>query len=319
MPTPDFQYGKGNLNSVSQVVVRTPGENKKRKEPNNLAEIAVLARKEDFPKEEIMDSKKIIHYVLSLPTQDIIQEVDTEFSETYAKKQQALNDLLYRQGAKLKEIREKSIDGKEPITQDDKKLLDKANTIENELSDTYLKIHDKINDRVIERRKHLIENLSLEDLSDIVTAVKIYIGHFYFKKMVDVWDLLTYDIDKAVNGGLGRTLSKTEQITFIRDSMEEIKSLHFDGRKIKAELLNGKKYDRQSLDIGATGGIAPFMEFIKTHDNNAHDELTNFIKWNMKTATRQLHYTPQKNLGLYLSAIQEEKEAAKKEESGEYP
>ena len=172
---------------------------------------------------------------------------------------------------------------------------------------------------MIERRKHLIENLSLEDLSDIVTAVKIYIGHFYFKKMVDVWDLLTYDIDKAVNGGLGRTLSKTEQITFIRDSMEEIKSLHFDGRKIKAELLNGKKYDRQSLDIGATGGIAPFMEFIKKHDTNAHEELTNFIKWNMKTATRQLHYTPQKNLGLYLSAVQSEKEAATKKDNGDYP
>ena len=183
--------------------------------------------------------------------------------------------------------------------------MDRANKAESEVSDIFLEIHDTIKDRVRERRQSLINHLSLEDMDDIVTAVTIYIGNFYFWKMVEVWDLLMYDIEKAVNAGLGRKLSQEEQISFIENSMKEIKKLHFDGRKIKAELLKGKPYDRTRMEIGANGGIAPFMAFIKKHDANTHGKLTNFIKWAMKTSTRQLRYTPQRNLGIYYSALQE--------------
>ena len=317
--TPDFQYGKGNLDHVSQVVVKTPGKNKKGEKLNNLADIGVLARQGDFPEDKIMDSKNIIHYVLSLPTHNINQDIDAEFRDAYTQKQHALNNLLYSYGTELNTIREKSARGKEPITAEEKRLLDKANKAESELSYTYLKIHDKINDSVQERRQHLIENISLYDLSDIITAVKIYIGHFYFKKMVDIWDLLTYDIAKADKDELGRPLSTEEQLSFIENNMKEIKATRFDGRTLKAELLNGKKYDRRSLDIGATGGIAPFMDFIKKHDANAHSELTEFIKWAMKTATRQLRFTPKKNIELYHSAVQEANGEPNKKDSEEYP
>ena len=305
MPTPDYQDGKGNLDPVVTLQVRTPGKNKKGKDLNNITEIAVIARTGDFPECEIMDSKNIIHYVLSMSTFAINNEVDAEFREEYTNKQQALNTLLYNHGVTLKDLRYKAIDGKEPITEEERKLLDRANNAESEISDIYLEVNDTINDRVKERRQSLINHLSLEDMGDIVTAVKIYIGNFYFWKMVEVWDLLMFDIEKSVNAGLGRQLSQEEQLSFIENSMKEIKKLHFDGRKIKSELLNGKKYDRKQPAIGASGGIAPFLAFIKKHDAKTHGELTVYIKWAMKTSTRQFRYTPQRNLEIYYSALQE--------------
>lgn len=290
-------------NPVVNVLIRVPGTNEKGEPLNNLTDMAVIARAGDFPDEEILDNKSIIHYVLSQPTYAIDNEVDAEFKDAYTEKQQILNNILFNHD--IKALKHKVKNGKEPLTKEEQTIIQKYSKAEDELSDIYLEIHDTVKDRVLEKRQRLIKNPSLEDLGDIVMATKIYIGNFYFWKMVKVWDLLMYDIEKAVNAGMEQQLSQEEQLAFIEKRMKEIKRKHFDGRKVKAELLKGKKYDRKRLNTGADGGIATLMEFIEKNNSTAYSRLTNYIKWAMKTSTRQLRYTPQRNLAIYYSVLHE--------------
>ena len=291
--------------NIVTLLIKTPDENKKGQEPTSQTKISVIARTDDFPKREIIDRNNIIHYVLSMSTSSIINEVNAEFGDEYIKKQQSLHNLLYRHGKKLNDLRHKAVDRKEPLTTEERNLMDRANKAEAEISDIFIEFHNTIKDRVSKQRQKLINNLSLDDMDDIVTAVRIYIGNFYFGKMIEVWDLLMYDIEKVVGNERNGQLSKEEQISFIENSMKEIKKLHCDGRKVKAELLYGKKCDYTQPEVGASGGIASFLSFIKKNDINAHSNLIDYIKWSIKTSTSQLRYTPQKNLQIYYSALQE--------------
>lgn len=272
-------------------------------------EFAVVARPNDFRETDISDDSNILSAVLSLETDVISKQVRQEFDKALALKDAELKKIIGKYD--IEELTEKCID--ETITKDERKALNKYNEITDDFIKVRIEIIGAIKDRIKEHREYVRNNLSLEDIGAVTQAIKLYIGNFFFWKMVDIWNVIMTEIQDNIKDlkRAGEEYLLEDQRQQIRERINKQKYL-FSKATLMDELLNGKEYNKNRPERGAYGGIASFLDFIQVNDNESYNEIQEYLDWIVKEATKQLRMTPEKNLRLYKISLGDEKDTAKK-------